>query len=182
MSQALPTSADATAVAADAASARPARRFAHFLTLFAVGLVVVLVSLPQLRDFALRENQGDARALVRRLSRELKTSSAANVQALLQGAPDLPRLATDTETLAGGAVLRRHGYLFDVATLPGGGRAVRAWPWSFRSTGIEVYAGVAGGTVYEHDNRDGRWSGPAAAPELAGLTPASGWRSESRQD
>jgi hypothetical protein len=59
---------------------------------------------------------------------------------------------------------------------------VRAWPWSFRSTGIEVYAGDAGGTIYEHDNREGRWSGPDAAPGLAGWTAASGWRAEVRQD
>jgi len=139
--------------------------------LVAIGLVVLLVSLPRLREFALRENEEDARALVKRLAglatREVHTAQRPSIETLLASDPSAPRQLDDLEYLDGGLRLRRHGYLFEVGRSTEG-TWVRAWPWEWRKTGISAYAWNTGTELVAHPNEEGRWSGPQAPPQLDG--------------
>jgi hypothetical protein len=147
---------------------RGALRLADALTLVAVGVVVVLVSLPRLRDFALRENEVDARTLVTRLGALASRDAAADdVHGLVAADRTLSRQLDDAEFLAGGRVLRRHGYLFEVLAAEEAratGVRVRAWPWRHRKTGFSSFAWTTGGTLVADPDREGRWSGLEAPP------------------
>lgn len=151
-------------------------RFSDAATLVAVGVVVLLVSLPRLREFALRENEEDARVLVERLAglaaREVRAAESGNVATLLSADPAVARLIDDAEFLERGARMRRHGYLFEVGPAADGS-LVRAWPWLHRKTGFSAYAWTPGQRLVAHPNESGEWSGLAARPELAA---DSGWR------
>ena len=148
------------------------------LTLAAVLVVVLLVSLPCLRDFAVRENERDAQALLPVLV-ELVNGQvrAAELE------PDLAGLVAATPALADelrdahpgehGGTLRHHGYVFSAgAAGPGGERDVLAWPLDRGRTGVRAFACRPGGGLWLHANRDGRWSGPRG-PER--LSAAEGW-------
>ena len=153
---------------------RGALRFADAATLVAVGLVVLLVSLPRLRDFALRENESDARTLVARLGqlaeREAQVAESGNVEALVAREPALLRQLDDLEFLDRGRLLRRHGYLFELLSGAGAraaGTNVRAWPWQYRKTGHSAYAWGPARALLVHANAGGEWSGPEFPPEVA---------------
>jgi len=160
-------------------------RLADAATLLAVATVVLLVSLPRLRDFALRENQGDARGLVARLGRllddEVHAAEVGNVQDAIAGDPALARQLEDVEYLEHGRLLRRHGYLFEV--LPGAAPqrvTVRAWPWEHGRTGLASFVWIAHRGLAGHPNTDGRWTGTGGgpAPVFAGSASpdGDGWR------
>ncbi|MBM3992432.1 MAG: hypothetical protein FJ298_15730 [Planctomycetes bacterium] len=137
--------------------------------LVAIGLVVLLVSLPRLREFALRENEEDARALVERLAglvtREVAAAENPSIETLLASDPTSQRQLDDLEYLDGGTRLRRHGYLFEVGRSPTGAW-VRAWPWEWRKTGIFAYAWNATADLVAHPNDEGHFSGPQSPPRL----------------
>jgi len=146
-------------------------RAADAATLAAVAGVVLLVSLPRLRDFALRENESDARQLVRRLVQLVEDPAAADgtptAGELLRARPRLARELNDLEVLEGGRTLRRHGYLFEVVPAAGGSpAAVRAWPWKHGRTGRRAYLAVPGEGLYAHQNPEGRWTGERRPPPL----------------
>jgi hypothetical protein len=158
------------------------------LTLGAVLVVVLLVSLPCLRDFAVRENERDAQALLPVLV-ELLNGGPGNGEPLQgepgaeQRQPDLAGLVAATPALADelrdahpgehGASLRHHGYLFSAgAPGPGGERAVLAWPLDRGRTGLRAFACRPGGGLGLHAYLDGRWCGPRG-PER--LSAAEGW-------
>jgi hypothetical protein len=146
-------------------------RAADVLTLAAVALVVLLVSLPRLRDLALRENESDALWLTRRLSELATAREPRSVQELLEAAPDLRRQIDDAQYLEGGRLLRRHGYAFEVLEQPGaaqGSLAVRAWPWRAGRTGGAAFVWTASGGLLGSANRAGRWSGEQAPPTEVG--------------
>ncbi|MCK6446249.1 MAG: hypothetical protein L6Q99_07650 [Planctomycetes bacterium] len=201
----------------------PSRRlsaFGRYLTLFAIAAVVVVISLPRLREFALRENEADARALLARLGAALETHAAergsgaerphgaqgpngapgpngadrplAVVDLVATGAPSQgaegdalapnsranpthPRGLADAEFLDGGRLLRRHGYLFDVAAGPDQRVAVRAWPWHAGRTGQRAFVDPLGAPPLAHANPEARFSGPDGGPELQTLGPETGW-------
>jgi hypothetical protein len=145
-------------------------------TLVAIATVVLLVSLPRLRDFALRENEGDAVRLVTRLGAIGEREGARSIRELIEGQPALARQLDDAEFLEDGTLLRRHGYLFDLAAdssaLPGPSgasgapRAVRAWPWAHGRTGFAAFAWLSGRGLTAHANTEGLWSGPLRPPGL----------------
>jgi hypothetical protein len=156
-------------------SRRGAMRLSSAATLVAVGVVVLVVSLPRLREFALRENEQDARLVVERLAALLENEvqageRATNVEALVLKSPGYPRQFEDAEFLEGGTLMRRHGYLFEIGgaadTVP-----VRAWPWQHRRTGFSAYAWTSERRLVGNANADGSFSGPGGAPS----GPASGW-------
>lgn len=156
-------------------------------TLVAIATVVLLVSLPRLRDFALRENEGDAKRLVARLAlvdaREARGSPgeaapARSIQELIEAHPGLGRQLDDAEFLEDGRLLRRHGYLFDLAVDPEGTRALRGWPWEHGRTGWAAFAWVEGRGLFAGRNEAGTWSGPGRPPELEEI---ARWRSEERR-
>jgi len=146
------------------------------LSVLAVIGVLILVSLPRLQAFALAENEADAAALTRVLGLELERAAEPGT------GPTLPQLAgqagldvhDDVEWLDGGRILRRHGYLFELALRPGGA-ALRAWPWAYGDTGRAAFAFRPASGVLRHGNPEGAWTGPESAPPLdgGGWTPAA---------
>jgi hypothetical protein len=156
------------------------------VTLASVATVVLLVSLPRLRDLALRENESDARRLAERLGAILVSQAGTNGLAtrargardVVESEPLLARELGDLEYLEGGSLVRRHGYLFDIVTEESGlPLAVRAWPCVVGRSGERAFVWSAERGLLAHPNR-GRWSGaasrPPAAPAELGLDP--GWR------
>ena len=180
-----PEVATVPAPAPAAARQRIRMRPASALTLLAVALVVLLVSLPRLRELALRENQGDARQLVTRVAELLEGNDARfapTIQSLLESRPALRRQLDDAEFLDDGSLMRRHGYLFEVVAFPQA-QAVRAWPARHGQSGLAAYAWSQGTGLIGHPNVDGRWS--AELPPLAPGDPAfdpAGWMRLARRD
>lgn len=153
------------------------------LTIAALLLVVAVVSIPLLRTHALRQNELDALRSLAVLALPLHAGDAATprtVGQLLEHRPDILRRLTDAELLDEGRLLRRHGYLFDIAaplagTFEGGAPVLRAWPWSHGRTGLGAFVLVTPGEVLAHPNRESNWSGLAAPPRpLPGRL--EGWR------
>jgi len=169
------------------------------LTIVAVVLVMVLVSLPRLRGFALRQNEQDALLTTRLLAGELADVplDAGSLEVLVREHALGPELA-DAEYLAAGTLLRRHGYLFlrvPWSPPPGGpgspravraaergpedgpGCAVLAWPWRAGRTGTAAFLGVGSELLLGHPNRDLGASGPDAPPPgpWTERLPATGW-------
>jgi len=151
------------------------------VVLFFVALVVVLVSLPCLKSLALRENELDAIRTLSLLGREFhhgeRNPPAADPRTLgqiLAADPALRKRLADAEIVAGGRMLLRHGYLFDLARGDIGPPTLRAWPWRHGSTGLGAFLATPRGELLGHPNGEARWSGPDAAPD-AGLG-AGDWR------
>jgi len=173
---------------------------ADVLTLVAVGLVVLLVSLPCLRDFAVRENEREARALLPRLAgltgQKLETAEPAraaldpvlDIGRLFAARPGLAAGLPDARAGDDGRTLRHHGYVFAGLRAASGGRvALLAWPWDHGRTGEQAYLFLPGQGLFEHPNPGGRWSG-ARGPELDELDelaappdPSAGWSACARQ-
>ncbi|MEM7309752.1 MAG: hypothetical protein AAF682_23960 [Planctomycetota bacterium] len=144
---------------------------AGVVTVLAIMTVVVLVSLPRLHDFALRENESDAAVLTRLLGQGLvqHAEPGADLHDLAERMGLDPR-RDDLEWVESGRLLRHHGYLFEL--VPGRGEAiVRAWPWTYGETGRTAFVFRAEGGVFGHDNPGGAWTGPAQPPALS----AEGW-------
>jgi hypothetical protein len=149
------------------------------LTLGLVVLVVVLVSLPRLRGFALRENEQDAARLIARLGEQAQRRPLDDLAALLASRGALRRDLEDAELVADGRLLRRHGYLFALDRGLLGAAQLRAWPWKHGQTGSAAFLWSAERGLWIHSNRAGRFSGPAAAPPFdspEGSGSGSGWR------
>jgi hypothetical protein len=139
------------------------------VTLCAIAAVVLLVSLPRLREFALRENQSDAQVLVARLGEQLEAredgARADDVASLIEETHALSRQLEDAHFLEGGRLLERHGYLFELRR-DGGLTAVRAWPSKYRQTGLAAFCWTVGSGLSIDANESGRWSGRESPPPL----------------
>jgi hypothetical protein len=149
------------------------------LTLSAISLVVVLVSLPRLHGFALRENESDAVRMLQLLGRCVEERDVAAAErpdlcALVRGHPLLLRRLEDCQTV-GGTRLLRHGYLFEAFETAPGRWALRSWPWRYGQTGRCVFVWSPETGVRSHPNREALCSGPDAPPAWPGDRGA-GWR------
>lgn len=144
---------------------RPGLSWSDHLTLTAIGLVVVLVALPGLRRFALRENETDAVQMLRLISAESAAVGEAGLGQILAPGTALQRRLGDVEVLPDGRV-RRHGYLFDRARTSVDGVVLRAWPWEHGHTGIGAFLCIDGRGVVGDANGDGRYSGPDRPPPV----------------
>lgn len=163
----------APTVASRAASARSIP-WVDRLTLGAIGVVVVVVTLPVLRGFGVRENERDALPMLRVLAAEPAAGPAALGALATDGQPTLADLAAadrvlhrrleDLEMLPDGR-LRRHGYLFDVSALGTGEPMLRAWPWEHSQTGRGAFVWTPRRGILGYGNADGRFSGPESPPE-----------------
>lgn len=184
--------------AAPTSRARGPISFSGALSLLAVVAVLVVVSLPRLRGLAQQENEVDAKSTARLLASALREmgSSPARKPAMreLLRRPELVGLG-DAELLAGGAVMRRHGYLFEVTCLPPtvtatcapaallGGEsaalcgllAIRAWPWDRGATGRFAFLATQRGGTLAHSNSDSPWAGVESAGAV--LESLDGWSS-----
>jgi len=150
-----------------------------YLTLFLIGLVVVLVSLPRLRRFALRENELDAIALLEDLGHDMAEFGeglpASGIVALLAANPRHEDRFEDLEVLPGG-LLRRHGYLFDAQERTPGTWVLRAWPWGYGHTGLGSFVFSAGEGLIGNENGAGLCDGPGRAPDPdEARTGRAGW-------
>ncbi|MBK7641812.1 MAG: hypothetical protein IPJ19_01970 [Planctomycetes bacterium] len=151
----------------EGARARVGLSTVDYLTLFLIGLVVVLVSLPRLRRFALRENELDAIALLSSLGQDLDASALGlregGLGGLLAANPRHESRFEDLELLSGGR-LRRHGYLFDAQQLETGEWVLRGWPWEHGRTGLGSFVYLPGAGLYGNANEDAASDGPTRPP------------------
>lgn len=170
----------------------PARHLAAWPTRFtlrallvAIGVVLVLVTLPLLRSLALRENERDALRALELLAPLALDPAAGEVPfpQLLEPDGMLCRRLPDTRLLEDGRVLFHHGYLFEVVQGPRRAPQLRAWPLRHGETGLGVFWSPGPGELLGHPNRGARWSGLDAAPPVppeAGTVQLSsgpaGWR------
>ena len=139
---------------------------ADHLTLLAIGVVVLLVSLPRLRRFALRENELDAIQSLRVLAGDAaarpEVVASGGLGALLATSERHASRLSDLEVLDDGR-LRRHGYLLDAVESESGHWVLRAWPWEHGRTGLGAFVATAEG-VRGTTTDQGRWSGPTHPP------------------
>ncbi len=145
---------------------RPGLSWSDHVTLAAIGLVVVLVALPGLRRFALRENETDAVRMLQLVASETAVNEERGLAHLFAPDSALQRRLGDVEVLADGRV-RRHGYLFDRARTSQGEIVLRAWPWEHGHTGIGAFLCIDERGVLGDANGDGRYSGPDRPPPVA---------------
>ncbi len=140
-----------------------------WLLLVAVGLVVVLVSLPLLRGLALKENELDAIQTMNLLGREVFAAEAEprTLGELVQTDERLLRRLPDTCLMEDGRLLFRHGYLFELVRPPEGAPGLYAWPFAYGETGLGAFHATSAGELLGHPNQEARWSGPTRNP--AGL-------------
>lgn len=149
-----------------------------YLSLCAIGIVVVLVSLPRLRAFALRENERDALRMLRVLGADASTHGAvlrAGGLGALLAVNDGHRVRLEDLELVDHGRLRRHGYLFDAAELAPGRWVLRAWPWEHGRTGVGAFQLVPGSEVQGYANPGGGFSGPNRPPPALADPRAAGW-------
>lgn len=168
------------------------------LSLLAVIAVLIVVSVPRLRDLAQAENEADALGTTQLLATGLRT---LEVQAKRQPAlrellrrPELAGVLGDAEILAHGRLLRRRGYLFEITrlrptlSLPSASLsllsgqtgflkeqlAVRAWPWAHGATGESSFLVTSAGKILSHPNSGPHWQGVESAG--VDLEQLSGWQ------
>jgi hypothetical protein len=165
------------------------------LTLTAIIAVLLVVSVPRLRDIALQENEADARVTAQLLAKALGACDPSGVPSMrdLVRTPELVGLS-DAELLDRGSLLRRHGYLFEVTRLApslsmpaaplalvSGEKgvlrsmlAIRAWPWVHGSSGETAFLVTAAGASLLHPNSVPRWHGLGSA--RATVDELTGWQ------
>jgi hypothetical protein len=162
------------------AQARGGLSAVDYLTLFLIGLVVVLVSLPRLRRFALRENELDAIALLEALGGDMiefpEGLPAGGIAGLLAANPRHENRFEDLEVLPGG-LLRRHGYLFDAEQAQPGGWSLRGWPWDYGRTGLGSFIFSASEGLIGNENANAASAGPGRPPSTdVAHAGQAGWR------
>ncbi len=172
--------------------ARAGLTLASAVTLGAIGAVLVLVSLPRLRGFVVRENEVDALGAVTLLADSLTAEPpGTSIESLVRGAA-LARRLPDATFLDAGRLMECHGYLFDLVELEPGagvaegvraaapagsaGRAVRAWPAVAGETGTSALLATTGGTVLGHPNAALAFGGRLAPPPPPAREADRGWR------
>jgi hypothetical protein len=166
------------------------------LSLAAIVAVLVVISVPRLQDLAKHENEADARTTALLLARTLGSLPAEEEPSMrdLVRRTELAGGLSDAELLRRGALLRRHGYLFEVTRLApslslpalpmallSGEKgalksmlAIRAWPWAHGSSGEMAVLATAAGACLLHPNSAPRWHGLESAGEL--VDELTGWR------
>ncbi len=131
------------------------------LTLAALAVAVVAVTIPRLRAMAMRANERDARAALGWLGAELAALPPASLQTELAGIlsrlPVASRRFSDARVLASGGLVH-HGYVFRSARDATGAPRLLAWPCQAGRTGEHAYAWDAG-ALFANANRPVAWSG-----------------------
>ncbi len=150
------------------------------LTLSAVGLVLFLVSVPRVHQFALQDTERDAKSSLLTLFNTVYAGEGerANGQIPAQEAWDqeVKCRLYDVHSSDDPALLQRHGYLLELAHRADGSKFLRAWPTEHGNTGRSAFLLDSQRGLIEHDNTDGTWSG-ATSDRPDGTEP--GWQPES---
>ena len=129
----------------------------------AVGVVVFLVSVPRVHQFALQDNERDA------ISSILTLSSSVIAAETSAGAESLPLPATwdqemncrlfDAHTFSNTSLIQRHGYLLELAHRLDGSAFIRAWPSEHGATGCKAFLYDLERCLIQHSNGNAEWSG-----------------------
>jgi len=156
-------------------NSRTGLALADWITLGAILVVVLVVSLPRLHALTIQQNERDAIQATRMLGQSVFAMESDPMLAdLLQENQSLEHRLEDVEVLEHGRVLRRHGYLFDLAHTRTGALTIRAWPWNCGETGYGAFILTSDGGLRGHPNEDSLWSGPGNAPAIPDSDPM--WR------
>jgi len=158
------------------------------LALGAIGLVVVLVSCPRLRDFVLRSNEDDARATVQLLAHEVfaaerPAADVTDIGRMIEQDAGLAHRLQDAKSIEAGRRLQYHGYFFELVRDDIGEAVLYAWPRDCGRTGVGAYVYSLASGLLGHPNGDARWSGSERPLAGAGIRPvaaANGWRALER--
>lgn len=143
------------------------------LLLAAVGLVVVLISMPCLAQWAAMNNQEDAAKAVEVLGPLLAAAPPAHtLGTLMHSTPLLRHRFSDARILGTGHMVEHHGYLLQRAE----GGILFAWPSQIGRTGEAIYAWTSDAGLLALTEGSGRWSGPEGMPSPAELA-LPGWQS-----
>ena len=136
------------------------------LTLSAVGVVLFLVSVPRVHQFALQDNERDATSSLLTLS---KTVQAAEGEGSARYLPspgtwdqEINCRLYDAHTTEESSLIQRHGYLLEFVHRADGTEFLRAWPSKHGATGRSAYLLDPERGLIEHPNSDGAWSGPTS--------------------
>lgn len=150
------------------------------LILSAVGVVLFLVSVPRVHQFALQDNERDATSSLLVLSKIVQAADGDSSmrQLSLPGTWDqeINCRLYDAHASEGSSIIRRHGYLLELAYRSDGTDFLRAWPSKHGATGRSAYLLDPKRGLIEHPNLDGAWSG-ASSQRPDGTEP--GWSSGS---
>ena len=148
------------------------------LTLSAVGIVLFLVSVPRVHQFALQDNERDATSSLLILSKTVQAAEGdpSARQLSLPGTWDqeINCRLYDAHAAEGSSIIQRHGYLLELAHRTDGTDFLRAWPTKHGATGRSAYLLDPERGLREHPNTDGAWSG-ATSQRPDGTEP--GWLS-----
>jgi hypothetical protein len=134
------------------------------LTLLAVGVVIMLVSLPRLHGLMLRTNECDARDALRLLGGVVFAGerTPTNLCETVEQTASLEHQLSDARPVDGGRVLKHHGYLFELSSTLRGESVIYAWPSEHGRTGKRAFALKADQGMIEHENEGkSTWSGLA---------------------
>ncbi len=153
---------------------------AQALTIAAVGIVLFLVSVPRVHQFALQDNERDAKSSLLTLFSTVYaddgSASAQRIPAPEAWNQEIKCRLYDAHPSDESALLERHGYLLEHAQRADGSEFLRAWPTRHGATGRSAFLIDSQRGLIENENTDGAWSGTASGrPD--GTEP--GWRSES---
>ncbi len=142
------------------------------LLLAAVGLVVVLISMPCLAQWAAVNNQEDAAKAVEVLGPLLAAAPPAHTLGTLMHSTSLLRHRfSDARLLGTGHMVEHHGYLLQRAE----GGILFAWPRQSGRTGEAIYAWTSDAGLMTLTEGSGRWSGLDGMPSPAELA-LPGWQ------
>lgn len=146
--------------------------------LIGIVAVVVIVSLPRLSAFARRENEADARRMVRRLAQlfdddALAAAPPSDTQALFERLPRSARRQFEDQVIVDdGRILLRHGYYFEFLRVPSftgdtrGILTMRAWPARPSEVALPSFLGFSGAHVLRNAALVPPPSGPDAGPTI----------------
>ena len=139
------------------------------LVLAAIGVVVLLVSLPRLSDFVVRANEGDARSTLLVLGKAVFAAEhgapADGVAEIVAASTSLEHQLCDGRPHAAGRVFEHHGYLFERVLDETGTPVLRAWPRESGRTGRAAFTYDSIRGLRQHPNANDTWSGLEAPPD-----------------
>jgi len=129
------------------------------LTLCAVGVLMFLVSVPRVHQLAVQDNERDALSAIKALADEAFTPELEMSLNPVHLSASLSSRLKDVRYDSSTKVIRRHGYLFDLAQAKSGEWFARAWPVECGQTGVNAFILGPSACIMTHPNEAAEWSG-----------------------